>query len=1127
MIFRHTLKWFVFLLLMGIILISGIFLRNYLLKQLQIKLSSYFTYSQVKFSLWPSRLIFEDIKLTAENPSFKARQLKIETKLLPFLRRRPLKLIIEEPVIHYQFVETAKKQPIFKLPSPFLCEQILVRKAELFLEEDNHSFWASEFKARWKKRGEGFDLEAEASNSSLTLSDRQILSSAKLKMAIEGGKEELKVKRFLMSEANRYLQLKGTIKNLNNPEINLSGIFLFPMEAIDAWLKLPFSWQGMVNSQGQISRRLGRWSYQGEIRSSDLKLNGLSIGRAKGWLETTPGIRGDLSLTLQLDGRNQEFSISWERGKIAGRFANFYLDPILKGLNLPWPVKSPSWGKFFLANRELIVEGELRERDFKIDQGRYPFQGYYRVIWDTQKKVLISAREFLGLFARFDLEARINLGQNLEIGITSEITDVATTRLFLQNLLKKEWNFPLVRGQAEASVNIVGHPSSPEIEVNFAGCPFSFGRFEVKEAAGQFRIASNLFYGRFSFKDPGLAGESEVKIDSLGLSAFFTIKNGDWSKALDGLKLRFPLKGSFEGFFRLAIDSWGKSKVNGEFLSSEMIFWGQSITRASGQIYYSERNFSLKEFKGELAKGRIAGELSLDLSKEIYSVDFSGHNLQIEKLISGLEGQLTFNLKGGGILGEERVKGNFEINDFSIFLYKKPFLKGLADILIGRQGLEARLFPNDQKEDNFEIQIFSSFNQPKYSVQGKGRDNLLTIIPWKGTIGNFNYLFEIKKEKEDEEITGVLEATGKILPFPSFPQPLTDFSLLVFLNNRIFSIRSFRGKLGGGEISGFGEIKLGPGRKVMANIQLDGQDLVLSPVDRSRFLTDASLRLFKNQERYTLEGLFAIKKAFWGRDFFEKLSFSAYQEKTSWPSFLEGLNLSIRLKADDQVWVENSLARIRGRFDLMLSGSIKAPFLLGEIEALDGSISFQERNFRLLKGKLVFANPAISPPYLEMMGETYVQDYRVTFSLSGPVDRLKPEFSSSPPLASEEILALLALGESFKKITSTDVVAQVSTASFLSGEIMEEARRRAQKVLSLDHLRIDPFVLGSSAEMTARLTVGKKISENLFIIYSTNLTTQREEIVRIEWELKPGLSIVGIRNELGRLSFDLKIRRRF
>lgn len=1128
LIFQRVLKWIVFFLLMAIILVSGIILRNFLLKQLQAKLSSYFTYSQVKFNFWPSRLIFEDINLTAENPFFTARRLMIETKLFPFIRRRPIKIIIEEPVIHYRVAEETKEgQPIFKLPSALLFEQVLLRKAELSFETGNQSFWASDLKALWKRRGDGFELEAEASNSSLTLSAKQIMSSAKLKLAIGGRKQELKVSRFLMFEADRYLQLKGSIKNLSDPEINLDGIFWFPMEAIDAWLKLPFDWQGRVTSRGQITRRLGRWYYQGEIGSSDLQLNELPLGKARGWLETTLGIRGDLSLEFQRQGENQEFSISWERGKIAGRYAHFYLDPVLKGLKLPWPVKSPSWGKFYLANRELTVEGELREKEFLIEGLRYPFQGYYRVVWDTQKKVAISAREFLSSFARFNLEARIDLGQNLEVEIASEVADVATTRLFLQDLLQKKWNFPAIRGQAEARVNIGGHPSSPDIEVKFSGSPFSFGRFEVKEASGQFQIRSGRFEGHFTFKDPDLTGETELKIDSSGLSTFLAIKNGDWSKALSGLDLKFPLKGKFEGPFRLTIDPQGKYKVNGEFLSPEMTFLGQSISQASGQIFYADRAFNLRGFKGELARGKIAGELNLDLSREMYSVDFSGQGLQLNQLVSGFKGQLVFNLKGGGILGQDKVKGNFEIEDLAISLYKKPLLKGLADILISRQGLEAKLLPLDQKEDNFEIHIFSSFSQPQYSIQGKGQDNLLTIIPWKGTSGSLNYLFEVKKEKGKREITGVLEAAGEILPFPHFPHPLTDFSLLVFLHNQSFSIRSFRGKLGGGELNGFGEIKLIPGGELNADLQLDGHDMVLSPFDRTRFLTDASLRLVKNKERYALEGLFSVKKAFWRREFFEKLGFSTYQKRKDWPSILEGLTISLRLKADDQAWVENSLARIRGRFDLILTGEIKAPLLLGEMEALDGSIFFQERNFRLLKGRLVLANPAISVPYLEMMGETYVQDYRVSFSLSGPIDRLKPEFSSSPPLASEEILALLALGESFKRITSTDVVAQVSTGSFLSGEIIEEAKRRAQRILSLDHLRIDPFVLGSSAEMTARLTVGKKISENFFIIYSTNLTTQREEIVRIEWELKPGLSLVGIRNELGRLSFDLKIRRRF
>jgi hypothetical protein len=122
---------------------------------------------------------------------------------------------------------------------------------------------------------------------------------------------------------------------------------------------------------------------------------------------------------------------------------------------------------------------------------------------------------------------------------------------------------------------------------------------------------------------------------------------------------------------------------------------------------------------------------------------------------------------------------------------------------------------------------------------------------------------------------------------------------------------------------------------------------------------------------------------------------------------------------------------------------------------------------------------------------------------------------------------LLALGEAFKRTYSYDAATQLSTASLLSFQLSEEAKKRAEGLFTIDRFRIDPFVLGSSVEMGARLTVGKKLSKNFFILYSTNLTTQREEIVRLEWELTGDVSIIGTRDEEGRISFDFKIRKRF
>lgn len=212
---------------------------------------------------------------------------------------------------------------------------------------------------------------------------------------------------------------------------------------------------------------------------------------------------------------------------------------------------------------------------------------------------------------------------------------------------------------------------------------------------------------------------------------------------------------------------------------------------------------------------------------------------------------------------------------------------------------------------------------------------------------------------------------------------------------------------------------------------------------------------------------------------------------------------------------------------MTIAGTVGSPVVLGDIEGIRGNVRFQDRSFRVLRARLSFFNPVASEPYLDFRGETYLKDYRVTFSLSGVPSKLRPEFASSPPLPPEDVLALLALGESFKRTYSYDASAGVGTGALISGQLTDEAKKQADKLFRLDRFRIDPFVLGSSTDMTARLTVGKKISSDIIVLYSTNLTSQREEIVRLEWEFSESFSLVAMRDDRGRLSLDAKVRRRF
>jgi translocation and assembly module TamB len=356
-----------------------------------------------------------------------------------------------------------------------------------------------------------------------------------------------------------------------------------------------------------------------------------------------------------------------------------------------------------------------------------------------------------------------------------------------------------------------------------------------------------------------------------------------------------------------------------------------------------------------------------------------------------------------------------------------------------------------------------------------------------------------------------------------------DYSGLVRIENNVATVRSLQGKLGGGDVFGSGEVRFGKGGLELVDLRADGRNMTLSLFERTRGLADGSFRFLKNAREFILSGDVLVKKILWRREINEKFVFSAspYPETRKGPGPFDEMTLDIRLRAEDNAVLENAIGKIQGRFDLTLNGTLASPIILGDLEGLKGEVRFQDRTFRLLRARLSFFNPMTIEPYLDFRGETYLKDYRVTFSLGGMLNRLRPEFVSSPPLPPEDVLALLALGESFKRTYSYDASSQLGTGSMLSFQIADEATRRAEKLFSLDRFRIDPFVLGASTEMTARMTVGKKITRNLIFLYSTNLTSQREEIYRLEWEFSESFSLVGMRDERGRFSLDAKIRKRF
>ncbi|MEW5900456.1 MAG: translocation/assembly module TamB domain-containing protein, partial [Acidobacteriota bacterium] len=1050
-----------------------------------------------------------------------------------FKRDRPLLVFVDQPVVRITprpKEPSAAAKPKFSYPLPFAIEKCLVRGGEVSFLGPKESFQVRGLKASLAIK-EGFlSLRADASEATLFLKPHRKPLQGTLKLRLENRGYLWQLNKFVLSGPDVLIKGKGTLSERASPQGEFQVSYNADMEALARILGLPFAWQGRIEGDAAVTRAQKEIAVSASLTSGGLKLNGVPLERVRGRANFSPrrGIRLDMDIH-QRTGL-ESVHITYSGGRAAGEFSGFRLDPILSYARVPWPVASPAWGKFVLDERQVVADLELREPALAPPPDRISPLGPIHFSWDRKKEFAFSSPQLETSFGRWEVNGKYNLDHGIDLTIKGEASDVKAAREFTSQILSQKLDFPEIRGRGQASISISG-ADGIQTRIEFAFSSAGFDEFNVAAASGTVEVRKNSVLAKFRVDDPFFRGNIDLSRTPEGLLVDIALTEGRLEKILPPLKIDLPLSGNVAADLQVRSKD-KKTTVEGDFSSPLLKLAGRDLRSVKGKIFWDGKVIAFPELALDISGGRVRGSWRMEVASGTMAVDAAGEKINLSSLWPDLSGELSLSVKGEGERGVEFARGQFDIKALRFASFQVVNAQGDLRLRLLKDRLsvsgKGNLTPG---ENEFSVDATVPFGRDGLSIDVKGSfANLDILLPWRGAKGRLNYLAEVRGTTSAPQVNGIIDLQGPLLPFPQFAQAVTDYAGTVFIKNNTLSLRSFKGKLGGGDIQGTGEVTLKKGGKLGIDFLLDGKSLVLSPLERTRASTDASLRLFRDSSRFVLEGNFNIRRLLWRREIFERLTFSSspYPRAQAKPGFFDDLTLNLRLRADDNAWMENSLGRIRGRFDLTVTGSIKAPILLGNIESVGGEVYFQDRKFQILRGRVSFFNPAMIEPYLDFRAETYVKDYRVTITLTGLANQLRPEFASSPPLPPEDVVALLALGEAFKRTYSTETTTQMSTASLLSFTLTEEAQKRAERLFSLDRLRIDPFLLGSSsAEMTARLTVGKKISRDFYISYSTNLTRQTEEIIRLEWDLSNELSIIGTRNEIGRLSFDVKIRRRF
>ena len=252
-------------------------------------------------------------------------------------------------------------------------------------------------------------------------------------------------------------------------------------------------------------------------------------------------------------------------------------------------------------------------------------------------------------------------------------------------------------------------------------------------------------------------------------------------------------------------------------------------------------------------------------------------------------------------------------------------------------------------------------------------------------------------------------------------------------------------------------------------------------------------------------------------------------------SYLRNLQFDVEALSAPDARMEWPGAELQAEANLRARGTWEHPILLGHIHILSGNLNFAGNRYRVSRGDLNFANPFRLDPVLNVEATTTIEQHEITLNFNGPASKLTLAYRSDPPLPTDDIITLLALGQTTSEATARSGGASPSGASnasaILSEAISSQLGGRLERLFGITRFRVDPGLaeVGStgSENAAARVTVEQQIARNLTITYVSNVSSTQQQVIQVEYNVDRNVSIVGLRDQNGTFGIDIKIKKRF
>jgi translocation and assembly module TamB len=393
----------------------------------------------------------------------------------------------------------------------------------------------------------------------------------------------------------------------------------------------------------------------------------------------------------------------------------------------------------------------------------------------------------------------------------------------------------------------------------------------------------------------------------------------------------------------------------------------------------------------------------------------------------------------------------------------------------------------------------------------------------------------------EPDLSGRLELKNASLYLGDLPTGVEKANgTIVFDRNRA-TIEQLSGESGGGAVAFQAGSFVGfSGSTLIYRVQATADHVRYRSPEGLSVTAAANLRLSGTSDSAMLAGTVTVMRAALSPQTDVGNLLASTAKPVAIPSgpnaYVRGIQFDVRIDSAQNLEVITTLTRnIQVEADLRLRGNVEHPILLGNVSVTEGEIDFFGTRYTINRGEVSFLNPARIAPVLNMDLETRVRGITVDITFAGPLDKLSFSYRSDPPLESNQIIALLAVGREPAgpgALAGSTVATNTSYLATGTNQILQQAitaptSGRLQRFFGVSHIKIDPQLTDITSVPQARLTLEQQISRDITLTYITNLSRTSEQVVRIEWNLSRHWSVVAVRDENGLFGIDFQYRKTF